>query len=143
MVLDPPPDYDIIIGRPLLDTSREPTEVIAIIGPAEVTVTAAPIDESPSLLDMSQELVASPSDTRTEEPPWSHTPMQVPLLDQPEPWAGPFLKPLTEPFVGQYEERPHEPTEPDTVDAMSATNDRAEVQDAMDDGTEAEGVMRL
>jgi hypothetical protein len=69
--------------------------------------------------------------------------MQVPLLDQPEPWAGPFIEPLTEPFVGQYEERPHEPTESDTVDAMSATNDRAEVQDAMDDGTEAKGVMRL
>jgi hypothetical protein len=47
-------------------------EVIANIGPAEVTVTAEPIDEPPSLLDTSQELVASPSDTRTEEPPWPH-----------------------------------------------------------------------
>jgi hypothetical protein len=95
------------------------------------------------LLDTSQELVASPSNTRTEESPWPHTPMQVPLLDQPEPWAGPFIEPLTEPFVGQYEERPHEPTKSDTVDATFATNDRVEVQDAMDDGTGVEVVMRL
>jgi hypothetical protein len=84
-------------------------EVIAIIGPTEVTETAEPINEPSSLLDTSQELVASPSDTRTEKPPWPHAPMQVLLLDQPEPWAGQFIKPLTEPFVGQYEERPHEP----------------------------------
>jgi hypothetical protein len=103
MVLDTP-EYNLIIGKPLikylliqklwyawanitrpteiaiperslLDTSREPTEVIAIIGLEEATLTAEAIDDPPSLLDTSQELVASPSNTRTEEPPWPHASM--------------------------------------------------------------------
>jgi hypothetical protein len=69
--------------------------------------------------------------------------MQATHLDLPEPQAGPFIEPLTEPFTGRYEERPHEPTEPYTADAISAANDRVEVQDAMEDVIRDDGVMRL
>jgi hypothetical protein len=76
----------IVPGRPQLDTSREPRDIVAIIGPADLT--AVSINDPSSLLDTSQELVALPSDTRTGEPPWPHTPMQATHLDLSEPWAG-------------------------------------------------------
>jgi hypothetical protein len=102
------PTEIIVTGRPQLDTSREPRDIIATIGPADITTE--PISEHVSLLDTSQKLATQPSDTRTIEPSWPHEPMQATLLDLPEPQAGPFTEPLTEPFTGRYEERPHEPT---------------------------------
>jgi hypothetical protein len=92
----------IVTGRPQLDTSREPRDTIATIGPADLTTE--PISEHVSLIDTSQELATQPSDTRTIEPSWPHAPMQATLLDLPEPRAEPFIEPLTEPFTGRFVE---------------------------------------
>jgi hypothetical protein len=74
-----------------------------ITGGEKVVMLSAMVLDTPdyepvSLNDTSQELAAQPSDTRTIEPSWSHAPMQATLLDLPEPQAGPFTEPLTEPI---------------------------------------------
>jgi hypothetical protein len=99
---------------------------MATIGQADEINSTVPIDEQPPAL-YSPGRASLPSDTKTDEPQWPHTPMQVSMLEPSEP--------LDEPFVEQVEAPPHVPSAPHTVDALIVTRDRSVDQGARDDGT--------